>query len=73
MEFSELAALAAGHAQARAIQVALKLKLFEVLAQAPLDADYLAAAIACDARATKLLANAVSALGLLELATAATT
>ena len=33
MEFSELAALAAGHAQARAIQVALKLKLFEVLAQ----------------------------------------
>ncbi len=67
MEFSELAALAAGHAQARAIQVALKLKLFEVLAQAPLDADYLAAAIACDARATKLLANAVSALGLLEL------
>jgi len=67
MEFSELAALAAGHAQARAIQVALKLKLFEVLAQAPLDADHLAAAIACDARATKLLANAVTALGLLEL------
>ena len=67
MEFSELAALAAGHAQARAIQVALKLKLFEVLAQVPLDADQLAAAIASEARATRLLANAITALGLLEL------
>src|SRR5271163_4930365 len=59
MDFPELAALAAGHAEARAIQVALKLKLFELLAPNPLDAGQLAAAIGCDARAT--------ALGLLEL------
>ena len=67
MDFPELAALAAGHAEARAIQVALKLKLFELLAANPLDADQLAAAIGCDVRATALLANAVTALGLLEL------
>src|SRR5580693_8114187 len=66
MDFPELAALAGGHAEARTIQVALKLKLFEVLARAPLDAGQLAAAIGCDARATALLANAVTALGLLE-------
>ena len=48
MEFSDLAGLAGAHAQARAIQVALKLGMFEALAERALDADALAAAIGCD-------------------------
>jgi hypothetical protein len=66
MEFSELAAMAGAHAEARAIQVALKLGIFEALSGEPLDASGLATAIACEPRATGILANALSALGLLE-------
>jgi len=66
MDFSELAGLAGAHAQARAIQVALKLGMFEALAYRALDADELAAAITCDQRATAMLANAMVVLGLLD-------
>ncbi|HKD68996.1 MAG TPA: methyltransferase [Candidatus Binataceae bacterium] len=66
MDFSRLADLAGAHAGARAIQVALKLGMFQALAGRPLGANELAAAIQCDARATGLLANALAALGLLE-------
>jgi hypothetical protein len=66
MEFSELADLAGAHAAARAIQVALKLRLFEGLSAGPLGADEIARAIGCDARALGLLINAMVALGLLE-------
>jgi SAM-dependent methyltransferase len=65
MEFAELAGLAGGHAEARAIQVAVKLKMFEVLAREPLDEAGLAAAIHSDRRATALLANALVSLGFL--------
>ena len=58
--------MAGGHAEARAIQVALKLGLFEALAQGPRDESALADAIRTNARATGLLANALTALGLLE-------
>jgi len=37
MDFGKIAAMAGGHAEARAIQVALKLGLFEALADAQLD------------------------------------
>ena len=43
MDFAELAALASGHAEARAIQTALKLGIFEVLEPAPLDDAAIAA------------------------------
>ncbi len=66
MGFGDIAAMAGGHAEARAIQVALKLGLFEALSEKELDAVALAAAIATDARATGLLANALAALGLLD-------
>ncbi len=66
MDFAELASLAGGHAEARAIQVALKLKLFEALAAAEQDEASLAGAIQCDRRACGLLANALAALNLLE-------
>lgn len=65
MDFAELAALAGGHAEARAIQVALKLGMFEELAGAERDQGALGAALRCDPRATGLLANALTALGLL--------
>jgi SAM-dependent methyltransferase len=63
--FVEIAAMAGGHAEARAIQVALKLGLFEALSRAELDSTALARAIAGEPRATQLLSNALTAIGLL--------
>jgi SAM-dependent methyltransferase len=57
--------LAGSHAEARAIQVALKLRLFEVLEHGEREANSIAAALRCDRRATMLLANALVALDLL--------
>jgi SAM-dependent methyltransferase len=65
MDFAELAALASGHAEARAIQTALKLGIFEVLESSPLDEVALAEAISANRRGTALLANAMTALELL--------
>jgi SAM-dependent methyltransferase len=65
LDFTRLMALAGGHAEARAIQAALKLGFFEALAATPRDAGGLAEATNCDRRATMLLANALTALGLL--------
>lgn len=65
MDFARLAAMAGGHAEARAIQVALRLGLFEALSEGPRDAAALAAATGCDPRATMLLGNALAALELL--------
>ncbi len=66
MEFAELAALASGHAEARAIQTALKLGIFEILDSSPLDDAAVADAISANRRATALIANAMVALGLLD-------
>jgi SAM-dependent methyltransferase len=65
MDFTRLIGLASGHAEARAIQTALKLGVFESLREDGRDADSIAAAISCDRRATMLLTNALAALGLL--------
>lgn len=65
MDFAELAALASGHAEARAIQTALKLGIFEILESSALDDAAIAAAISANRRATALIANAMVALGLL--------
>jgi len=66
MDFAGLAGTAGAHAEARAIQVAVKLGIFEALAQAPLDDAGLARALGTDGRATAILANALAALGLIE-------
>src|SRR5258706_2328180 len=66
MDFSQLAALAGGHAEARAIQTALKLGLFENLAAGSADADALATALKADRRAVGILADALTALNLLD-------
>jgi 3-hydroxy-5-methyl-1-naphthoate 3-O-methyltransferase len=58
--------MAGGHAEARAIQVALKLGLFDALSPRALDENALAHRIGTDPHATGLLANALTALGLLE-------
>ncbi len=66
MDFTELAALAGGHAEARAIQTALKLGVFDTLEHAALDAAALSRATGTNRRAVALLANAMVSLGLLE-------
>ena len=58
MDFSTIAGMAGGHAEARAIQIALKLGLFEGLARGAANADESAAAIGGNPRATAILANA---------------
>ncbi len=65
IDFTRLMAMAGGHAEARAIQTALKLGLFEALHPDGCDSHALAAVIHCERRATMLLANAMVALGLL--------
>jgi SAM-dependent methyltransferase len=64
MDYSELAKLAGGYVEARAIQAALDLGLFEALRDAK-DAGGVATATGCDPRATKLLLNALASIGLL--------
>ena len=65
MDFSTIAGMAGGHAEARAIQIALKLGIFERLNAAPLEAGGLASSMGGEPRATAILANAMVALGLL--------
>jgi SAM-dependent methyltransferase len=67
MDFAELAAIAGGHAEARAIQTALKLGMFEALADGSRHAAEIADRLCTDPRATSLLANAMAALGLLAI------
>src|SRR5215469_7357942 len=66
MEFAELAAMAGAHAEARAIQVALKLGIFELLARKSQNESEIAGSLGTNQRATMLLANAMVAIGLLE-------
>src|SRR5258707_3615670 len=66
MDFSELAALAGGHAESRAIQTSLKLGIFDNLEHAALDDAALSRATGTNRRALALLANAMVSLGLLE-------
>lgn len=59
MEFSELVKLAGGFVEARAIQAARELGVFEALKNSR-DPSNVAAAIRCDPRATEILLNARS-------------
>ena len=65
IEFNRLMGMAGGYAEARIVQTAVKLGLFEVLDPDGLDTPTLATEIHCESRATMLLANALTALGLL--------
>lgn len=66
MDFTKIAAMAGGHAEARAIQTATQLGLFDALANTTRDGDALAETLGCDRRATVILADALTALGILE-------
>jgi 3-hydroxy-5-methyl-1-naphthoate 3-O-methyltransferase len=67
MDFSGLAAMAGAHGEARAIQTAVKLGLFEALDAGSLDAAGLARALGCDPWATGTMAAALASMGLLEV------
>lgn len=66
MEFSDLARLASGHVEARIVQTALQLGIFDILGNNSLDARAIALSLGSDPRATELLLNTLVALGLLE-------
>jgi len=66
MDFSDLAKLASGHAEARAIQVAVSLGIFEALKDSSRDAAAIASLLHTDPSATELLLHALVAPGLLE-------
>jgi SAM-dependent methyltransferase len=65
MDFSTIAGMAGGHAEARAIQIALKLGIFERLSAGALESGALASSIGGEPRAAAILANALVAIGLL--------
>jgi SAM-dependent methyltransferase len=65
MDFAKLSRLAGGYVEARIIQTAVELRVFDQLAEHPLDVDRLAARLQTDRRATELLLNALAALQLL--------
>src|SRR5262249_1276014 len=64
MDFSAVARLAGGYAEAQAIQAALELGVFEVLRNASTAAQ-LAGSLVCDPRAMELLLDALVSIGLL--------
>ncbi len=66
MDYSSLARLASGHVEARIIQVAVSMKVFDALKDRSLNASSLASSLRADPRGTELLLNALAAIGLLE-------
>jgi predicted O-methyltransferase YrrM len=66
MDFTKLSQLAAGHVEARIIQTAVQLGVFDALRSGPLEPARVASALGTDPRATELLLNALAALQLLE-------
>jgi predicted O-methyltransferase YrrM len=65
MDFSSLVRLASGHVEARIVQSAVELGIFDALEASPLDAGTIAATLKLDLRAAELLLNALAALQLL--------
>ena len=66
MDFTELARLASGHVEARLIQAAVQLGLFDCIGDRSLGAGQIAASLSTDPIATELLLNGLTALSLLE-------
>ncbi len=66
MDFSDLTRLASGHAEARIIQAAVQLALFDCIADRSLNPSEIAVALGTDPRATELLLDSLAALALLE-------
>ena len=65
MEFSDLANLAGGHVGARIVQSAVELGIFDAIGNDALEAAAVAKLLELEPRATELMLNALTALGLL--------
>lgn len=66
MNFSQLMGLASGHVEARIVQSAVELRIFDALRAEPKTAGALAQLLKLETQATELLLNALTALDLLE-------
>jgi hypothetical protein len=66
MDFSELSRIASGHVEARIVQAAVQVGVFDALQNGPLEPLHIASALHTDARATELLLNSLVAMELLE-------
>jgi SAM-dependent methyltransferase len=66
MNFSQLIGIAGSHAEARILQTAVSLGIFEALADGAKSAETLAAELELEPKGAELLLNAVTALALLE-------
>lgn len=66
IDFPQLTKLAGGYVEARILQVAVKLGLFDALKERDQDGPSVARSLHTDPRATELLLNVLAALGLLE-------
>lgn len=66
MNFTQLLGLASGHAEARILQTAVSLGVFEALESAPQPSQNVATELHLDPAATELLLNALAALDLIE-------
>jgi SAM-dependent methyltransferase len=65
MDFSRLMSLANGHVEARIVQTAVELRIFDALQHASLTSSELAHSLGLEPRASELFLNALSALALL--------
>jgi SAM-dependent methyltransferase len=65
MKFSQLMGLAGGHAEARIVQTALRVGVFEALENGTQSAEAVASQLGLEPRATELLLNALTALAIL--------
>jgi len=65
MDFSQLMSLASGHVEARIVQTAVELKIFDALHQIPQTSSELARSLGLDPHATELFLNALTAFSLL--------
>jgi SAM-dependent methyltransferase len=66
MDFPQLMSLASGHVEARIVQTAVELKIFDALQHAPLTGSELANSLGLDPQASELFLNALTALSLLD-------
>jgi hypothetical protein len=65
MDYSDLAKLTGGHVEARMVPAAVELEIFEAIGNHALEATSVADSLDLDPRATKLMLNALTTLGLL--------
>ncbi len=66
MDFSDLVRMASGHVEARIVQAAVELGLFDCIGDRSLAANQISARLSTNPRATELLLNGLTALSLLQ-------